>query len=404
MASKTAQKQFENSFKLTVLFLLCSGIKISKNRWNKLTEHLVNYHLFYYDCFILHSVIFGEVYGVIDCIQTGKSFVELSLNLPCITISILSTVKISALYMNRGILVDLIYKLKDIHCENDNEEFEEEVGERRKAIMDSVTFLKAVILLMTWISIIVQVMFCLVPGIIMAYDYNKTGELVVMYPFLVKYHFFEVYKSSWWPLIYFHQVLATAVTCVNIFGCDTLLFALCFYVDMHFRLLGLRFENIVASTKKATKENLAKAVRRHQELIELVNQMEFLYSKSTLFHIVTASLLICLSAFIITITDEINVKLAYFTFWTMSLSQISLICYFGDMLMRSSTEISETVYKCQWYKADGDAKKIILLIMIRSQKACKLTAWNFMDLNLGAFTRILSTSWSYFALLKTMYK
>ncbi|KAH9645654.1 hypothetical protein HF086_005303 [Spodoptera exigua] len=41
--------------------------------------------------------------------------------------------------------------------------------------------------------------------------------------------------------------------------------------------------------------------------------------------------------------------------------------------------------------------------LIRSQTPCKLTAWDFSEVNLKSFMKILSTAWSYFALLQTMY-
>ncbi|KPJ00083.1 hypothetical protein RR46_00296 [Papilio xuthus] len=44
-----------------------------------------------------------------------------------------------------------------------------------------------------------------------------------------------------------------------------------------------------------------------------------------------------------------------------------------------------------------------MIVQIRAQKPCKLTAMGFADVNLRAFTRVLSSSWSYFCLLNTMY-
>lgn len=202
------ESQFDNSLKITNCFLILSGIKIYKQPWNKFLEHFVNHQLFYYDLLILHTVIFGEIYGVIDCIQTGKSLVKLSLNLPCITICALATVKIIFLHINRRILIDVCYKLKEIHCENDKGDFVDD-DFKRKIVSKGVKILRVFVLLFFAISVIVIAMFCIVPVLLMAYDYQKTGVLEVIYPFIVKYPYFEVYKSSWWPLIYFHQVLAS---------------------------------------------------------------------------------------------------------------------------------------------------------------------------------------------------
>ncbi|KAF9796002.1 hypothetical protein SFRURICE_010099, partial [Spodoptera frugiperda] len=60
------------------------------------------------------------------------------------------------------------------------------------------------------------------------------------------------------------------------------------------------------------------------------------------------------------VADEMRFILAFTTFLVMSLSQISLVCYFADLLMMSSIEISDSVYKCPWYEADEDSKRTIL--------------------------------------------
>nr|XP_049706337.1 odorant receptor 67c [Helicoverpa armigera] len=400
-----SEKEFDKTLKLTNYALIMSGIKTSENDMNKTLEYFINHYLFYCNAIALHTVIFGEVYWIVDGIRTNHPFVELSLVSPCATISILSTIKCGFIFSNKGILMRVVHKLKEIHTSFDDNELSKESAPRTKIVTDSLKLLQFVQISFATIYIFVFFSFCFIPVILAEYNYYRTGEFVVTYPFFVKYPFdFDVHHCPAWQLIYFHQVWATAIVIMSMFGCDSLFYGLCVYIKTHFQLLGLRFENIVGATKSETQRNLAKAVVRHQELIDLVNQMELLYSKSSLVNIITSSILICLSAFNITVVDKLNVILAFVTFLVMSLSQISLVCYFADLLMAASMEISGSVYRSPWYEADNHSKKILLLVIMRSQKACKLTAWNFADLNLGAFTTILSRSWSYFALLKTVYK
>ncbi|KAJ8708658.1 hypothetical protein PYW08_010040 [Mythimna loreyi] len=396
-------KEFEKTLKLTKYALLISGIKTSKNHKNKAVDYFIDNYLYYCNFTALYTVLFGEAYWIIDGIQTGRPFVEISLISPCITISVLGTIKTWFIYLNKETLIQILTKLKEIHPNFDENDTKGSFETERKIIEKSMKLFKFVQVLLLNIYILVVTTFCLIPGIISGYNYQKTGEFVVAYPYEVKYPF-DVHKSSVWYLVYIHQVWATAIVIFNVFGCDTLFFALCVYINMHFNLLGLRFEKIVSNLKHETKKNLAKAIGRHHELIDLVDQSEILFTKSSLFNIVTSSILICLSAFNITVSDRMNIAFAFFTFLLMSLSQISMVCYFGDLLMTSSVAINKCIYNCPWYEADQDSKRTIFLVMMRSQKACRLTAWKFAVLNLGAFTTILSRSWSYFALLKTVYK
>ncbi|XP_028167139.1 odorant receptor 4-like [Ostrinia furnacalis] len=105
----------------------------------------------------------------------------------------------------------------------------------------------------------------------------------------------------------------------------------------------------------------------HQDLIRCTQTLEVIYSKSILFNFISSSVLICLTGF--------------------------------DVL---SMGVGDAAYKCLWYGKEPIIGKNLLLILIRSSKPCKMTAYGFADVNLTAFMRILSNAWSYFALLKTI--
>ncbi|XP_038220703.1 odorant receptor 67c-like [Zerene cesonia] len=203
---------------------------------------------------------------------------------------------------------------------------------------------------------------------------------------------------------HFLSFLLAFIVCFNIFGADTTFHAFCLYLRMHFEILCYRFEGVVTPCARETKSCIRSLVQRHQQLIQLVNEIEQLYSKSTLFNIVVSSVLICLSVFNVTFINDFGAVFSFISFLVMSLYQIFMSCYFGDMIVTSSLQVREALYKCKWYDAEPQIKRTIHIIMLRSQKPCSVTAAKFATLNISAFTTILSRSWSYFALLKTMYK
>ncbi|KAI8423769.1 hypothetical protein MSG28_012791 [Choristoneura fumiferana] len=155
----------------------------------------------------------------------------------------------------------------------------------------------------------------------------------------------------------------------NVFGTDSFFYAFCVYIKMHFKILQKRFQSAVNSWSvqraEDAKRKFVEVVKRHQELIHLVDQIEILYSKSTLFNIVSSSVLICLSGFNVTSLEDMSVVFSFLAFLFMSLTQIFLLCYFGDMLMRSSMELSEAVYNTSWYQMDQSMKKNILFVLAR---------------------------------------
>ncbi|XP_053620272.1 odorant receptor 67c isoform X6 [Plodia interpunctella] len=131
--------------------------------------------------------------------------------------------------------------------------------------------------------------------------------------------------------------------------------------------------------------------------------LEVIYAKSTLMNFLTSSIVICLTGFNVTTITDVALIIIFMTFLFMGLLQVFFLCYYGDLLMRSSMELNESIYNSRWYLMDSAFGKELLFVQKRSQKPCKLTAWGFADVNLRAFMRVLSSSWSYFALLKTVY-
>ncbi|XP_047989254.1 odorant receptor 85b-like [Leguminivora glycinivorella] len=137
--------------------------------------------------------------------------------------------------------------------------------------------------------------------------------------------------------------------------------------------------------------------------IKCCDVIEAVFTKSSLFNFMASSLLLCLSGFNIMAYEDLAMLSNFLSFLFICLLQIYLMCDYGDKVSRASMDLSAAVYNSQWYNIDAKAAKNLLIILTRAQKPCKLTACKFAEINLGAFTRILSSSWSYFALLKSMY-
>ncbi|XP_013195067.2 uncharacterized protein LOC106138459 [Amyelois transitella] len=396
-----ANSTFDSTMRRTKVALLLSGIKLEDFKFGSITEMLFKY-LFYFNFIWLGTDVVGEVFGLIEGVQLGKNFIELSLTIPCMAISFLGTAKGIFLFQHQNTIFKIIRKLKDIHPDEATELNVDDNETEGKITTESIKFLNLVNVMFTIICSAVVVAFCLLPAAAMAYTFYTTGKIVYEYPYLTKY-FFNHYTLERWPFVYFHQVYSTVIVAANLMGADTLFYSLCLYVEMHFQLLCKRFEVSTVGNEIVVKKSFRNCVERHQELIQLVDNMEVLYTKSTLFNILMSSVLICLNGFILTMTSDVTIMIMFMTFLSMNLSQTYLLCYFGDLLMKSSAEVSSAIYNSLWYLSDATIGKHLLLVQMRAQKPCKLTALGFADVNQRAFMRILSNAWSFFALLNTMF-
>ncbi|XP_035728332.1 uncharacterized protein LOC118444293 [Vespa mandarinia] len=100
-------------------------------------------------------------------------------------------------------------------------------------------------------------------------------------------------------------------------------------------------------------------------------------------------------------------KCIFAIYFTGSLSQLLIYTWTCNDIIVQSSELSEAVYNSRWYLVPNEGKGKALkygvsMIMLRSRRPCVLTAGGFAIMSLETFTGILSTSMSYFTLLRQM--
>ncbi|XP_059056251.1 odorant receptor 4-like [Achroia grisella] len=196
---------------------------------------------------------------------------------------------------------------------------------------------------------------------------------------------------------------------------DYFLYTTCTYIKLQFNILKTKFELLFTPSNSISQNTddvitpaefpakFKELVTWHQKLIKAVDMLEYIFTKATLYNISASSLMICLTLFNATIIKDTALVLSFFVFLCVTYLQIYFLCYFGNIISDSSVGIADGVYNSKWYMMDAAIGRHLILVMMRSQKPCKLTAFGFTDIDLNVFMRILSNAWSYFALLKTFY-
>ncbi|KYN18449.1 Putative odorant receptor 92a [Trachymyrmex cornetzi] len=75
-------------------------------------------------------------------------------------------------------------------------------------------------------------------------------------------------------------------------------------------------------------------------------------------------------------------------FYTITNLEAFIFCYAGEYLNNKSKEIGVAAYNCEWYDLKSTESRILLFIILRSQKQLTLTVGKMMDLSLQAFTSV----------------
>nr|WCC57563.1 odorant receptor 41 [Papilio memnon] len=355
--------------------LILSGLNLE--RFNHPQE--IKRRLIYIFNFIwLNSDIICSIFYLINGVKNGSDMTDITYLAPCSMLSAISNLKSIYLISYNNYVNNLI---------------------------DELRFLNIVLNLLNIFNIGMVVNFTFSPLILIAINYFRTKKVELMLPFLDVYPF-DPLNIKCWPLVYIKQIWSECIVLLEICAADYFYYICCTAIRIQFRLLRYELENLIPTQQtddQDIRSKLLKLINWHQHLISVTNTLEFIYSKSTLFNFFSSSVIICLTGFNVTAIDNLAFGVTFLTFLFMSLLQIFFLCLFGDMIMRSSQEVSDAVYNCLWYTVDCRLTKYLMLVQIRAQNPCKLTAMGFADVNLRAFTRVLSSSWSYFCLLNTMY-
>ncbi|XP_073832673.1 odorant receptor 13a [Musca autumnalis] len=196
----------------------------------------------------------------------------------------------------------------------------------------------------------------------------------------------------------------------------------------------------------------------HNKLIEFSAKLENFFNPILLVNFTISSILICMVGFQLMTGKDMFIGdyVKFMVYISSSLSQLYVLCWNGDSLIQHSTETAAHLYTCNWegglihpttpvlrhkvikeyprnhghgksleklFKSNQQHNQLkglqsnysyyipankkfrqnLEIMIMCSQRPVKITALKFSTLSLQSFTAILSSSMSYFTLLKTVY-
>ncbi|KAL0133984.1 hypothetical protein PUN28_001119 [Cardiocondyla obscurior] len=149
-------------------------------------------------------------------------------------------------------------------------------------------------------------------------------------------------------------------------------------------------------------------VRRHRKIIALSNDIESLFSTISLLQLLWNTLIICCTGFMIILAlssskAAMAILMKSMFLYIAKTLEVFVFCYAGEFLSSKSKSISDVVYESLWYDMVPSDRRILLFIMVRSQKRLTITAGKVFDLTLEGFMSVMKASASYMSVLHAMY-
>ena len=209
--------------------------------------------------------------------------------------------------------------------------------------------------------------------------------------FVSKYWFpFDAFTTLNYPFVYAWINWNAWNGLIFFLGAEATLYALITLISMEFDILKTNLTNIKTFPKQEKMQELHNLINHHNNLLEICDKLQDIYSFTFLMSFVTSSMIMCLIAFILSLPgSNFNSYLFYVPYLASSLGQVLLLCMFGQKLMDSSESVTEGVFYCGWEEFDDiTLKKHFILVIMRAQRIKRMTTMGFADISLETFTTV----------------
>ncbi|CAK9796325.1 Odorant receptor 13a [Anthophora plagiata] len=233
---------------------------------------------------------------------------------------------------------------------------------------------------------------------------------------------FPTGSSPYYEVLFIIQTLCVYHVGICYICFDNILSLVNLHVATQFRILQYRFTNLSKIIEKRThyreldgdyekfadacQVELKSCVQYHQALTDYCKKLENIFTLIVLGQVLFLAMIICLVGYQLFLTDSPpsrNVGLVLNLVGT--LCQLFMFTYSCDGLIRQSVNVGRAIFAGPWAalpmdKTGKNLRRIVIMVSMRSDRCCCLTASGFFPVSLETYTGVLSTAMSYFTLLR----
>ncbi|KAF3054633.1 Odorant receptor 105 [Nylanderia fulva] len=189
---------------------------------------------------------------------------------------------------------------------------------------------------------------------------------------------------------------------------NAMLLTLILHVGGQMEILESRISQFIFKEIENKKESITgtiKIIQKHQKIIQFSENIEIIYTHIALCVFASNMAMICSIGFLIVIaidTSNVMELVRCLLFLVITNLEAYIFCYAGEYLSNKSKAIGFAMYNCPWYNLKPKHSRILLFVILRSQKQLILTAGKMMELSLVSFASIMNASGSYLSVLLAM--
>ncbi|XP_063977914.1 odorant receptor Or2-like isoform X2 [Diachasmimorpha longicaudata] len=150
---------------------------------------------------------------------------------------------------------------------------------------------------------------------------------------------------------------------------------------------------------------LKSCAKQHQFLISVVNEVENIHNLMNLAQVLMISLIICLAGYPLLMPGSAITIIKNGVFICSCLIQLFTYTLSCHNIMIASSELAHGIYFSRWYHENHteigrSLSKTFIIVFLKTQSPCYLTAWRFFPITLDTLKSILTTAFSYLTLIR----
>ncbi|XP_028900650.1 odorant receptor 46a [Zeugodacus cucurbitae] len=217
-------------------------------------------------------------------------------------------------------------------------------------------------------------------------------------------------ETFWRYLIaYLFQFISLSLCCWLNISFDSLGASLFIYLKGQLDILANRLENIgmnLDMDDNMINRQLKDCIQHYVKLRNITEIMEDLLSIPMSVQMMSSVLVLVANFYAMTFLTDPSDYVTFIKFLVYQLcmlSQIFMLCYFANEVSLRSAELSYSLYSSEWTRCSQINRRLMLLMMAQFDVPMRIKTINrCYSFNLPAFTSIINSSYSYYALLKKM--
>ncbi|XP_050458063.1 odorant receptor 13a-like [Cataglyphis hispanica] len=327
-------------------------------------------------------------FNLIDCLCSILSHAKL-------------VIKLLAFWINQRKFIEILASITDDWNDCADNDISMRLTMRKAKLSDRITYGIITLYTMTIFG------YCL--GVIIA-DADVTDQTIEV-PFLNKVKFpFSIHTQNMYRFVLIVEFVHMLFSHLLIGIVNNILLTLVLHVGGQVEILQSWLSQLIPKKLENKEESLItatnKIIRKHNKIIQFSENIETLYAYIALYLFVSDIILICSIAFLIITAlgtpNAVKTIMKCLLFFSDTNLEAFIFCYAGEYLSNKGETIGFAIYNCPWYNLRPKDIRVLLFIIIRSQKQLTLTAGKMMDLSLKSFTSIMNASGSFLSLLLAM--